>query len=268
MAKRFTDTNKYKKPFIRGLKGAYKLLWDYLYHDCDHAGIWIVDFDIAQIYIGFDMQVEKNEALKLFNNDECRIIEIDNGTKWFIPSFINFQYGELNEKNRAHNSVIQILNKNNLLKENKPLTSPLKGAKDKDKDMVKDKDKDKESLFNDFWGKYHTTTNQPKTDREPALKYWNKLPVEEMQKAINNISLYYTSLPDSGKGKFPKKARTYLSDKNYNDEYDLNHSLASKEQIHLSQNALTYLSMGMQNKISNGDITEKEAFKIEYPDND
>ena len=144
MAKRFTDTNKYKKPFIRGLQGAYKILWDYLYHDCDHAGIWIVDFEIAQLYIGNDMPVNKSDALKYFNTDEKRIIEIDNGHKWFIPSFIEFQYGELSEQNRAHNSVITILKKYNLNKKIKPLTSPLQGGKDKDKDkdmdMVKDMD--------------------------------------------------------------------------------------------------------------------------------
>jgi len=140
MSKRFTDTNKYKKPFIRGLQGAYKLLWDYLYHDCDHAGIWIVDFQIAQIYIGDDMPINKNDALKYFNDGEIRIIEIDNNTKWFIPSFISFQYGILSEENRAHNSVIQILKKYELW--NKGLITPLQGRKDKDKDMDKDKDKD------------------------------------------------------------------------------------------------------------------------------
>lgn len=139
MAKRFTDTNKYKKPFIRGLQGAYKLFWDYLYHDCDHAGIWIVDFEIAQLYLGSDMQVNKSDALKYFNSDEKRIIEFDGGKKWFLPSFISFQYGELSEKNRAHLSVINILIKYNLYK-NKPVKSPLHGGKDKDKetDMVKD----------------------------------------------------------------------------------------------------------------------------------
>jgi hypothetical protein len=114
MAKRFTDTNKYKKPFIRGLQGAYKLLWDYLYHECDHAGIWIVDFEIAQLYIGKDMPVNAVDALKYFNTDEKRIIEVDKGSRWFIPSFISFQYGELNELNRAHGSVIAILRKYNL----------------------------------------------------------------------------------------------------------------------------------------------------------
>ena len=146
MSKRFTDTTKYKKPFIRSLKGAYKLFWDYLYHDCDHAGIWIVDFEIAQIYIGKDMPINYTDAIKYFNKDEQRIIEIENGKKWFIPSFIIFQYGELTVSNRAHNSVIQILDRYHLLDNNKHLLCPLQGAKDKDKDkdMDKDKERDKE----------------------------------------------------------------------------------------------------------------------------
>lgn len=151
MAKRFTDTNKYKKPFVRSLPGAYKLLWDFLYHDCDHAGIWIVDFDIAQVYLGPDMPVSRREALELFNQDEVRIVELDGGAKWFIPSFIEFQYGQLSEKNRAHFSVITMLKKYNLLTDdlqisfsNKPLTSPLQGGKDKDKEKEQDKEKDKE----------------------------------------------------------------------------------------------------------------------------
>ena len=142
MAKRFTDTQKYHKPFIRGLQGAYKLLWDFIYHECDHAGIWIVDFEIAQILIGKDMPVNKEDALKFFNTNpnDKKIYEVDNGNKWFIPSFIEFQYGELNPENRAHRSVIFILKKYNLFDEKKGLISPLKGCKDKDKDMDKDKD--------------------------------------------------------------------------------------------------------------------------------
>jgi hypothetical protein len=180
MAKRFTDTNKYKKPFIRGLQGAYKILWDYLYHDCDHAGIWIVDFEIAQIYIGEDMPINKEDALKYFNEGENRIIEIDNGSKWFIPSFIEFQYGELKETNRAHLSVITILTKYKLYK-NKPLKSPLKGVKDKDKvkEMVKDKVKELNLTenFNDLilkWLKHKKEKGQ--SYKETGLKVMiNKL---------------------------------------------------------------------------------------------
>lgn len=136
MSKRFTDTNKYKDPFIRGLKGPYKLLWDYLYHDCDHAGIWIVDFEVAQVYLGSDMIVNKEDALKYFNDEKERVIVLDNGRKWFVKKFVEFQYGELDERNRVHLSVIHELRKNGY--EVKVLGSPLQGRKDKDKDKDKD----------------------------------------------------------------------------------------------------------------------------------
>lgn len=182
MAKRFTDTNKYKKPFIRGLQGAYKLLWDYLYHDCDHAGIWIVDFDIAQVYLGADMPVNRADALKFFNKDEVRIIEIDKGSKWFIVPFIEFQYGELNEQNRAHNSVIQILRKYKLYK-NKPLTSPFKGAmdmdkdKDKDMDMVKDMDLQNPEFEEVFviWLRYKRSKGQAYKNKDSCTIAFKKL---------------------------------------------------------------------------------------------
>lgn len=139
MAKRLTDTEKWKKPFIRGLDAAYKLLWFYVCDDCNHAGIWQPEFDIAKIRIGEDVQEEK--AKELFKGH----IIIFNETKWFIPDFIEFQYGKLSPQNRAHNAVIHILSKYNLLNKDMMLISPLQGAKDKDKELdmelVKDKEK-------------------------------------------------------------------------------------------------------------------------------
>lgn len=148
MAKRFTDTEKWKKPFIRGLQGAYKLLWLYICDDCDHAGIWQVDLEVAQIRIG--EPIDKDQAINVFGD---KIVIFDNGNKWFIPSFIEFQYPSgLNPENRAHNSTIILLEKYKLIdKKNKPLKSPLKGAMDMDMVMVKDKDKVKEAEINFFW---------------------------------------------------------------------------------------------------------------------
>jgi hypothetical protein len=169
MAKRFTDSNKYKKTFIRGLQGAYKLLWDFLYHDCDHAGIWIVDFKIAQYYIGDDMPVNEIEAIKQFNNGEIRVVVIDDGKKWFVPSFIEFQYGKLSRTNKAHNNVILPLLKYNLIDENlnliqfslKGLISPLQG--DKEKEMEKEMEKEKEE------GEIYQNKSAPK--KEDFLKF-------------------------------------------------------------------------------------------------
>ena len=47
MAKRFTDTDKWKKGFIRNLPAKYKLLWLYILDDCNHAGVWETDFEVA-----------------------------------------------------------------------------------------------------------------------------------------------------------------------------------------------------------------------------
>jgi hypothetical protein len=148
MAKRFVDTEKFKKPFYRGLTGAYKILWDYICNDCNHAGIWIVDLEIAQMYIGKDMPIDKDTALRLFNDGEQRILEISNGQKWFIMPFVKFQYGELRETNNAHKSVISELKKyieiEKMLLLNQgagqPLTSPSQGAMDMDMDKEMDKD--------------------------------------------------------------------------------------------------------------------------------
>lgn len=143
MAKRFTDSEKWEKPFLRGIKAPYKLLWLYILDTCNHAGIWNVDIEVAQIRIG--EKIILIDAIKYFQN---RIVLLDGGEKWFIIDFIEFQYGELNPTNRAHNSVILILNKYNLLDNElkiKPLTSPLQCAMDKD--MDKDMDMDKELIF-------------------------------------------------------------------------------------------------------------------------
>lgn len=149
MAKRFTDTDKYKKPFLRTLQGAYKLLWDYICSDCNHAGIWIVDFEIAQIYLGKDMPVNRKDALKFFNADKERVIEIDDGARWFIASFIEFQYGDLNPQNRVHASVIQQLKSydlwNEAQKTTKGLVRPLRDPKDRENERDKDKKQKQEA---------------------------------------------------------------------------------------------------------------------------
>lgn len=151
MAKRFTDTNKYKTLFYRGLPGPYKLLWDLINCECDHAGVWICDFETAQIYVGKDMPLDKARALELFNAGEVRVTELEGGQLWFLPGFIEMQYNgtTLNPKDRVQKSAIAILSRHGLLDDsltlvipNKPLTSPLEGAKYKYKDKDKDKDKD------------------------------------------------------------------------------------------------------------------------------
>ena len=219
MAKRFTDTNKYKKPFIRGLKGPYKLLWDYLYHDCDHAGIWIPDFEIAQVYLGDDMPVTKEGALECFGN---KIIVVSED-KWFIPSFIEHQYGKLSEDNRAHRSVLIILDKLGLIN-NKGLIRGLEGCKDKDKDKdsiqskIKGKEKEIEysEAFISFWKIYPR-----KVSKADAFGAWAKIPDKEnVLEKIKSALLWQVVSLDWTKegGQYIPYPATYLNDQRWLDE--------------------------------------------------
>lgn len=138
MAKRFTDTEKWRKVWFRKLKPEHKCFWEYLRDTCNHAGIWEIDFELAEIFIGAKLDRQKIE--KVF---EKQFVLTDNKKKWFIRNFVDFQYGELNPENRAHNSVIHILKKEGAYK---GLIRGFQARKDMDKDidkdMVIDKDKD------------------------------------------------------------------------------------------------------------------------------
>lgn len=131
MAKRMIDTEMYKKGFVKNLCPKYKLLWTYLLLECDYCGLWNVELDVASLRLGFDFS--EDEVLDVFSGKIYAVKD----DKWFLPSFIEFQYGELNSSNRVHNSVV-----NNL--KNKGVRYPLEGVLDGAKDIYKDIDKDKE----------------------------------------------------------------------------------------------------------------------------
>jgi hypothetical protein len=138
MAKRMTDTDKWKKRFLRELKPQHKLLWFYILDDCNHAGIWDVDIEVASIRVGEELIYDMLPQAFL-----DKIVIFDNGDKWFIPEFIDFQYGELNPNSNVHKSVIALLDKYNLegyMKGSQGVQSTLNN-KDKDKDIVKAKAK-------------------------------------------------------------------------------------------------------------------------------
>lgn len=158
MAKRFTDTVKFRKDWIRRLPATYKLFWCYILDDCSNAGIWEVDLEIASLILG--VELSKKTALQLFNENKQRIIEFDDGVKWFIIPFIEFQYGELNADFNPHKSIISTLKKNKLLCHIKSITGvpvgyqgrvpwyptngtlPMVGYQEKEQEQEKEKEKE------------------------------------------------------------------------------------------------------------------------------
>lgn len=106
MRKRLHNVDRWREPFIKGLKTEYKLLLMYIKDQCDHAGVWIFEPDIAELRTGcsYDWDDVK-EAFK------GHVFQIEDGQRWFIYDFLEDQYGEFNENVRAHKSAIALLKK-------------------------------------------------------------------------------------------------------------------------------------------------------------
>jgi hypothetical protein len=148
MAKRLTDSAKWDDPWFAELPSKYKLFYIYLLDECDHAGIWKVNFRKANFMIGETL--EQAEVLRYMSDRVKRVDE----AYWLVSKFIKFQYGSL-KNDKVGLSALAILKKHGLSEfadaskeaPTKPLASPYQGAKDKDKVMDMDLDKEEEGIF-------------------------------------------------------------------------------------------------------------------------
>lgn len=149
MAKRFTDSEKWKKQWFRELPPEYKCFWFYILDNCNHAGIWEVDFVTASYFIG--KKIDKNKIYQIFKNHLIHIRE----NKILIVDFISFQYPNgLNIRVKPQKAVIDILNRydllnddftlnlNSYLRVSKGLGNTCLSVQDTDTNMDKDKDTD------------------------------------------------------------------------------------------------------------------------------
>jgi len=182
MAKRFIDTKMWDKAWFRKLTPKNKLIWLYLLTRCDHAGIWDADWDLAEFMIGEWVGYEElPEVIKK------KMKYIKGEDQYFIPSFIDFQYGELKENSKPHLSVIKRLTEKGLL-------TVLHTLKDKDKD--KDKGKDKKKSFLTFKSK-------PKKYREQVFKKETLEIGKDIknitEKQIDDFIMYWTESNTNGK---------------------------------------------------------------------
>ena len=133
--KRFRDTKLWGKAWHRRWPLRIKLLWQYINDNCDHAGVWDPDWELASLQIGEPVGIEDLDTLSDGNDptDGPRVEVLPNGKVW-SSGFIGFQYGRLSAECKAHNPVITSIQKNSL---SKRLYECLP-IRDKDKDKDKD----------------------------------------------------------------------------------------------------------------------------------
>lgn len=88
MAKRFTDSQKWRNQWFRTLPLKAKIVWVYLCDECDFAGIWKADFDLASFQVGFDFDL--NDLVEWFGSK----VHAFGGDNIIVVQFFEFQYGQ------------------------------------------------------------------------------------------------------------------------------------------------------------------------------
>jgi hypothetical protein len=233
MAKRFTDTEKWKDDWYLSLNNDYRQIWLWLLDNCNHAGL--CKRSLTLLNIMNNTKITEDDLLEVFQN---RIMVYQD--YWFIPKFIFFQYGNdfLTSNSNAVVSAIKSMIQYGIITETEDrvlkfnielpnyyqtLKQPFsKGQrplmdKDKDKDMDKDKDRDKagdESEFNKFQsffpqGKNNVTHNE--------IAVWNSLGTHERQICLQLTPLYIKHHLNKGDEKYIKNIKNFLTEGFWND---------------------------------------------------
>lgn len=248
MARRFIDTQFFKSPFVRGLNAPCKLLYSFIITDCNGAGIWAKDLEIAGVYCASRFTEEDWEKNFV---ETGKAVDLGGG-KFFFPDFIEHQYPSgLQLKNKAHTGFISELRKYDLITEEgalKPLVSPLEGAKvmvkvlgngngdgnsqGKGNGLGNGKVRQTEKIesneakeareryesqeaeiwptFIDFWDLY-----DKKQDRKKCKEKWEKLTQVEKEAIMMHLHEYVGATPDK---QYRKNPVTYLNNKTWEDE--------------------------------------------------
>lgn len=110
MSKRYTDTEIWLEDWFVNFSDAEMLFWYYIKDQCDHAGFWRPNFKVFETLCG--RRINQMEFLTKINTGKERIKVLENG-RWFITSFIVYQYGErLNLNNHRHKAIYETFRKN------------------------------------------------------------------------------------------------------------------------------------------------------------
>lgn len=141
--KRFTETTKWRDPWFRRLSPAAKLLWQYLTDNCSCIGLIDLDLEAARFDIG--QPINEKHLTELSD----RVQALSNG-KYFIPKFIQFQYGDLSTACPAHKPILKAIDQHQLTIGQKGYQYPsdrvLSTLQEKEKDQEVDQEKEKEGV--------------------------------------------------------------------------------------------------------------------------
>ena len=119
MANRFTQTDKWKDLWFRNLPIEAKVLFEYIRDNCDIAGFWKIDFELAAFDTGLPLTSEMTgvfENIKSpFNTIEGALKGLERcylreGDVIWVKNFLLHQKNlPLNPENKCHQGILRII---------------------------------------------------------------------------------------------------------------------------------------------------------------
>lgn len=179
MSKRFIDTEAHKVELRKAdLKIRFTLDW--LWKNCDAAGIWEVDADLFKFETGFDLDLEG--LLKT-----CPWVKRLPTGPLFIPEFVTTNYGKLKEGYNPHKPVFRSLeahgiNPSTLQFQDLPKSSPRLEEEGKGEEEGKKLEKERARTIDDrreaFEAEVHEANEGskflPSVEVVKFIRYWTE----------------------------------------------------------------------------------------------
>lgn len=179
MAKRFTDTSIWERDWFLSLTPAEKCAWRYITDNCDNVGVWPCSFRKAEFCIGAEIYWKG-----LIEMSHGNIKDLGDGN-WWVVDFCDFQYGELREDCKPHQSYLSLLRKHGL--EGYP--KGIHTLKEKDKEKDKEKEVKSDVGFDEFWTAYPRKVNRRGAEKAWSARFREKVLVpDEVMTALANYT--------------------------------------------------------------------------------
>lgn len=215
MPKRFIDTDAHKTE-LRRLDLKTRFTFDWLWRNCDCAGVWQTDPELFRFEAGFTLNLEG--LLK-----SCPWVKRLSNGNVFLPEFVQVNYGELKPGYNPHKPVFRSLEANGI----EPLTlhfedlpktcRSLEGEEEGEEEGEGEYNSGKKGTreapeiwpsFADWWKLY------AKGSRKLSSEQWAKLSKQDREAAFFATRAYIDSRPDP---RYRKDGERFLRHRTWED---------------------------------------------------
>lgn len=199
--KRFTDADKWEDPWFCEQSSEVKLFWQYICDRCDLAGVWEINWKLAEFHLG---KLDRTRIRAALGH---RVAEMDGGKSWNLTGFIRFQYPNgLSLQSPVHRKITAALMAHGLdgytthgegLGNPSPTVGPtvVEEEVEIEVDSISQRESAEreasEKVFTEFWNRYGK-----KVGKKETITAWAKLTMDEKYEALGAVDDWVKAKPD------------------------------------------------------------------------